>query len=183
MSVLLSATEQLSVSRARLRQALCENVPTTSAAANPGVVASPAVFLERLKAIIPGANILFDALADWWKLHPLRAVGLLAADAAKSVLQPVAQRHPLGLMLGSFLAGGLFAWSRPWRLIPMPALLAGLLPQALSAAASVVVRVPSRSWIELLTSLTQQHGVPKDPAPSRSGPSNPAHEQQHDHDE
>lgn len=180
MSVLLSAAEQLSVSRARLRQALCQNMPAApGAAANPGVGASPSVLLDGLKSIL-GANILFDALVDWWKVHPLRAVGLLAVDAAKSVLQPVAQRHPLGLMLGSFLAGAVLARIRPWRLIPTPALLAGLLPPVLSAAAAAaaaVARTPSRSWIEVLASLAQQYGAPKGPAASPSALSNPTHAQ------
>jgi hypothetical protein len=81
----------------------------------------------------------------------------LAADAAKTVVQPVAQRNPLGLMFGAFLVGGLLAWSRPWRRILTPALLVGLLPQLLSRIAS---NMPAQSWLAALTSLAQSLRAP-----------------------
>jgi hypothetical protein len=88
-----------------------------------------------------------EALSSWWSRHPpLRFAGIAAADTAKAMLQPVAQRNPWGLVLGALVAGGLFAWSRPWRWILKPALFLGLAPQV---AARVLTHVPSGLWMAL----------------------------------
>jgi hypothetical protein len=53
------------------------------------------------------------------------------------VLQPVAQTHPYGLVLGSAVAGAVLVRLRPWRWWPASALLAGLLPQVVSVLGSL----------------------------------------------
>jgi len=96
---------------------------------------------------------VLDALKDWWAAHPLHVAGVVAADAAKTLIGPVAQRHPIALVAGALVLGGLVIWAKPWRGILKPALLAGLLPQLLSKAMAVV---PVESWLAVLSSLTRE---------------------------
>lgn len=173
MSSSLTPSEQLSLSRARLRLALHDTAATPGHTPGQRAGGSAAPWQENLKAI-PGVGIALDALLAWWAGHPLRLVTLLAVDATKTAVRPIAQRHPVGLVLGSFLVGGLLAWSRPWRLILTPALLAGLLPQLLSKAAT---RLPARSWIEVLAALTQAPSAPPSaaqPAATSTPPTQPS---------
>lgn len=96
---------------------------------------------------------VLDALKDWWAAHPLHVAGVVAADAAKTLIRPVAQRHPMALVAAALLLGGVLVWAKPWRGILKPALLAGLLPQLLSKAMAVV---PIESWLAVLSSLTRE---------------------------
>jgi hypothetical protein len=148
--------------------------PTANAQARSADrTASPllAAWLDQL-ADIPAARIMVAALQVWWDRHPLRLGTRLAADATDALLQPVAQRHPVGLVLGAGLAGAALAWSRPWRwaLKPAltPALLAGLLPQLLSQA---MRQLPAGTWTRLLASLAQSSGRER---PDRDSP--PTHQ-------
>jgi hypothetical protein len=59
------------------------------------------------------------------------------------------------------LLGALLAWSRPWRWILRPALLASLLPQLFQGT---MARVPVQSWLTALTSLAQERRSPDHPA-------------------
>lgn len=83
----------------------------------------------------PG-GIGIDALSAWWRRSPLRLVTNVAAEAADAVVQPIAQRHPLRLVGGAFIAGGALAWSRPWRWLPRQAVWAALLPHVLKTLAA-----------------------------------------------
>ena len=88
---------------------------------------------------------------------PLHIAGLLAKDAVEAAVQPLADRNPLGLVLGAALAGGVLVWSRPWRWLITPALLATVLPQLAARAFNHGAPVP---WLKLLSSLTK---LPKRP--------------------
>jgi len=81
-----------------------------------------------------GADLAADALRSWWIGHPLHVGGTAAIDVANAVLRPVAQRHPLGLIVGAVAVGGLLAWSRPWRWVVRPGLLSGLCQQLVHEA-------------------------------------------------
>lgn len=48
----------------------------------------------------------------------------MVSDVVHAVINPVAQRNPVGLVAGAFLLGGLLVWARPWRVSIGPALLA-----------------------------------------------------------
>ncbi len=151
---MFSGADRLELTRNRLRRALREPGPgPDSHTAAPGErpVAASHPWLDSLRSL-PGAGVLLDALEGWWMGHPLRAVSLLAGDAAKAIVQPMAQRHPLGLVLTAAVVGGVVAWTRPWRWALKPALLAGLLPQLVSR---VVAQVPMQSWLSMLATLTQ----------------------------
>jgi hypothetical protein len=123
-------------------------------------------WLSKLEAI-PGASVIIDAARAWWAQHPLRQAGTLAVDATVAVVRPLAQRHPVKLVLGAFVAGVLIAWMRPWRWLPRPALLSGLFPHILEKA---VAELPVQSWLVVLTSLAQedQPALRSNPAPQDS---------------
>ena len=103
------ALERLAASRAELRAAF------GPAFANDGDAASPRP---------ADAGIVQAVLANWWRHQPWRQTATLAADALLVMIKPVARNHPLRLMAGAALAGGLLAATRPWRWLARPALLA-----------------------------------------------------------
>lgn len=148
----ISASERLTLSRERLRLSLREAVAPQGKAMLQSDGAWSQGWRDSLKSI-PGAGIVIEAASLWWAQHPLRVASMLTADAVKSLAQTTAQRHPLGLVAGGLVLGGLLAWGRPWRLLLTPALLAGLLPQLLTKALSLV---PPGSWMVVLASLAQQ---------------------------
>jgi len=86
---------------------------------------------------------------------------MVAVDASTALVRPWAQRHPIGLVMGALLVGGALAWSRPWRWLLTPALLAGLVPQMFSR---FMAAVPSQAWVSVLASLMQQRPPAQRPA-------------------
>jgi hypothetical protein len=77
--------------------------------------------------------------------RPLGNIIGAAHQIGRVALRPLAQRHPLGLMVGALLAGGLLAWGRPWRWPLKPALLAAWWPQLLMAALAQATAQPGLS--------------------------------------
>ena len=88
------------------------------------------------------------AIHQWWSQHPLRLVSEITLAAAKTWVQPVAQRHPVALVAGAAAVGALLVWGRPWRWILAPAVLAGVLPKLISQVLtpSVAPRSTSMPW-------------------------------------
>ena len=101
--------------------------------------------------------LLVSAAAPVNAKTPLHIAGLFARDAVEAAVQPLAQRNPLGMVLGAALAGAVLVWSRPWRWLLTPALLATLLPQLAARAFKQGAPIP---WMKLLTWLTKSHKVP-----------------------
>jgi ferric-dicitrate binding protein FerR (iron transport regulator) len=116
----LTACERLAASRERLRLGLQGKAAAAGTAPAPG---STPAWMAPLMAN-PAAALALQAARAWWSGHPLHALGQGAAAAADAALRPVARRHPIALVLGAGLLGGLLVWSRPWRWLPSPALLA-----------------------------------------------------------
>lgn len=156
-----SPAERLTASRERLRQALRDKAAARGGNAGAG---SGAAWWNALKSV-PGTRLVVEALQGWWKQHPLHATGTLVGDALQAVVRPMARRHPLGLVVGALLVGGLLVSGRAWRWILTPTLLAGLVPQLLTKA---VALVPAQSWLAVLDALARGR---KDPVtPTRSDP-------------
>jgi hypothetical protein len=127
---LLVARERLEQSRQRLQQALSAAPAASGEAATVAPAEGLADWLAKLTSL-PGASLLVQMATGWWAKHPYRLAAIAAADLAKAAVQPTAQRHPLVLVAGAFAAGGLLAWSRPWRLLT-PAVLVALLSGAVA---------------------------------------------------
>ena len=156
MSTVQAASARLSASRARLHQAMQEILLPSPSRSVSGGHGPRNGWLERLKSI-PVIGAMVEAFSNRWSRQPLRFAVIAAGDAAKAVVQPVAQRNPWGLVLGSFVAGGLFAWSRPWRWILKPALFLGLVPQVV---ARVITHAPSGLWLALWNAWAQEPRTP-----------------------
>jgi hypothetical protein len=122
----------------------------------------PPRWLKSLESL-PVVAAVLDAVRDWWSHHPMRLVTLVANDAGKSLIRPVAKRHPIALVVAALLVGGVLARTRPWRGLVKPALFAGLLPTIMS---KVVSHVPLDSWMSALNSLTSRSHPPSDQPPA-----------------
>lgn len=157
---LLTPSERLTLSRERLRLAMRDSAAPASHAPGARIGGTGPSWLDNLKSI-PAAGIVIDAARSWWTEHPWRVAGLLAGETVKTVVRPLAQRHPVGLVVGAVLLGGALAWTRPWRLVFTSSLLAGLLPQLLS---KTVARIPAQSWMTLMTQLLKQPLKSQEPA-------------------
>lgn len=111
MKAALSPGEALAVSRERLSQALLHTA-TGQATAAPW--AGPGEPLPPLPPLPPAA-LVAALMRRWWRRHPWRQAGALAVQAADVLVRPVAQSHPLALMVGAASAGAVLVWLRPWR--------------------------------------------------------------------
>lgn len=118
-----SAAQKLALSRSRLHQAVD--------------MASPHHAADRpFDAARSSPGLATHAMHQWWAHHPLRLVTDVTADAAKALVQPLAQRHPVALVAGAAAVGAFLVWSQPWRWLLTPALVAGLLPKVISHVVS-----------------------------------------------
>ena len=143
-----AASQRLALSRERMRLAL-RGAPPTPGGGSGAPEGSGSSWLDRLKSL-PGAGLLAYAVGRWWAQHPLRAAGQEVAASAKAALEPLAQRHPYALMLAALSLGGLLVWSRPWRWALTSSILAGLLPQCLSAMTKpppTAAQPPATPWV------------------------------------
>lgn len=113
-----SASHRLAQSRSRLHQAV------TMCTAHEKPLTAPGLATGLAKG----------AIQQWWAHHPLRLVSDVTRDAAKTLVQPVAQRHPVALVAGAAAVGAMLVWSQPWRWLLTPALVAALLPKVISHA-------------------------------------------------
>ena len=138
------AADRLSVSRVHLRQALMPPPHTTHTGAGEGGDDGsnrPTFFrwLDRLSTA-PLASIVINTVQRWWAKHPMRLAVLLADDAARTLVKPIAKNHPYRLVLGAGAVGAVLMLSRSWRWLPRavltPALtstlMAGLVPTLIS---------------------------------------------------
>lgn len=116
---------------ARSREALRQSLSAGCAAAQGARPGTGLPWWADWKSL-PGATMLLRALSLLGTPHPLQSVALAASDAGKAALAPALQHHPLGVVAGAFLAGGVLVLSRPWRWVWKPSLLAVLLPRVLS---------------------------------------------------
>jgi len=159
----VGAIERLALSREQLRITMMPAVRKSSShAGGAGVGTFASGLVDRIRDM-PGATLVFEALQTWWQQHPLRTAGLVAADASRKFATPLAERNPLGLMLGAVAVGALLALSKPWRWLLRPALFAGIVP---AIAARVMRQLPIESWLRMFahvsarTAREEVSGVP-----------------------
>ena len=157
-----AALARLEASRARLRDAMRPAAPAPS---TERAEAAGGSWLQRLRGL-PVIGLVADALAGWWSQNPLRPVALVAAEASNAVARPLAQRHPIALVLAAGTVGAALAWARPWRWALRSALFAGLVPQL---ASRVVANLPIESWLTLLSGALSKEDVRARPADTAQG--------------
>ncbi|MGY4828371.1 hypothetical protein ACVNIS_07335 [Sphaerotilaceae bacterium SBD11-9] len=161
-----TAAERLAVSRERLRQTMRASMPPARASQPPSELPS---WLKGV-AEMPVIAAVLDAMRGWWSHHPMRLATLVASDAGKALIGPLAQRHPLALVAGALVAGGVLMHVKPWRGLLKPALLAGLLPQVIS---QVMAHVPLQSWLSALTPFTESPAPPNPTRQAAHAPESP----------
>ena len=149
-----TALARLALSRDRLRREMLKRSAPKRLAAD-GSETHPTL-QERLKSL-PVVGVLFEALASWWSNHPLNAVSSVAVGAARTAIEPMAQRNPIALMVLALVFGGALVATRPWRWLLKPALFAGLVPQLVSKLAA---QVPLESWMGFASNLSKPRAAP-----------------------
>ena len=129
----MNASERLTQSRERLRQAVLPPTTRPGSADPMRPTRPPPQWLHQLRTA-PAARLLVSVWQAWWARQPLRVALTLAAETGAVVLEPIAQKHPFRLVLGAAAAGGVLTWVRPWRWLPTTALLAGVVPALMAEA-------------------------------------------------
>ena len=138
---------RLAVSRSRLRlqmqQWQSQQIPDAHSADQ--------TWLDALRAE-PGTRVLLNALQLWWAQQPWHQASAALAASMGQLLRPLAQRSPLLLVAGAAALGGALVLLKPWRLLSLTTLAAGLLPQLLP---KLLALLRPLSWIDMLNGWLQ----------------------------
>lgn len=158
----LDAQARLSLSRLHLRLALVQE--RAAQGPPPGTGAAPD-WQNHLNSD-PVLGALLQTVLAWWAQHPLQDAAAMATLAASALLRPLAQRHPIRLVLGAAAIGGALVLFKPWRWISIPTLAAGLLPQLL---AKLITQLHPVSWTEVFSDWLQTGNKPQTTARAKPG--------------
>jgi len=143
----ISAAERLALTRAQLRSAMMEIAHPTP---RPSMLGEGMgdwfhQLLGRARSL-PGASIVIESVESWWREHPLHTAAVIAGEASKAFVRPIAQRNPQTLLIGVAALGAVLALARPWRWLIRPALFMGIVPKLMSHA---LRRMPLDAWIRM----------------------------------
>jgi hypothetical protein len=163
----LSAVEKLTISRERLRAALATS--STSDANTRSDAASSGLF-DALKTILPGGNVLWDAvgpsLRHWWEQHPLHTSSELAGDVIQAWVRPMVKRHPVAAVATALALGATLVWARPWRWTFRHPVLSALGPSLLTRGlASELVQTWLATALSKMTHAPAPHQASHPDAP------------------
>ena len=140
------ALTRLQQSRAGIQRALTETAPSAQPSTSAGAPPLLADVLTKLRSV-PAANLLLDAIASWWSQQPAGILLQLGTTATRTLIKPVAQRHPVALVVCALAFGGLIIWTRPWRWLLRPTAISRWLPRF---ATGVAAQIPLSVWLSLL---------------------------------
>ena len=165
-----TAVARLAASRARLRSTMMDiaHPPRREFAPAANLGETIHNLLLRVKSL-PGAALVIEGIDSWWRRHPLRTAGMVAGEASRTLVRPIARRNPAMLLLGAAGAGALFMLTKPWRWLLRPALFVGLVPQI---AAHALKRMPIETWMHMASSMTRA-GAPAAPRAATTAAARP----------
>jgi hypothetical protein len=144
---------RLAVSRSRLRLHLQQ----WQSQQKPEAPDTQRSWLDALQAE-PGTRVLLNALQLWWAQQPWHQASAALAASVGQLLRPLAQRSPLLLVVGAAALGGALVLLKPWRLLSLTTLAAGLLPQLLP---KLLALLRPLSWIDMLNGWLQTANKPE----------------------
>ena len=147
--------QRLARSRELIRESIDEvaGPPRRVVPTVPGAASSVLQELLDKAMTVPALNVVVNAVQSWWRYHPWRAVGAVAADAGRIAVTPVANRHPVLLVLGAAVAGALLLRWGPWRWVAKRTVVAGFVPRL---ATGVAASVPMESWLSAFALLRRK---------------------------
>lgn len=150
------ALARLQRSRAGIQRALTESSPDAPPGTSAGAAPLLADVLTKLRNV-PAANLLLDAIASWWSQQPAGILLRLGTTATRTLVKPIAQRHPVALIVCALAFGGLITWTRPQRWLIRPAAVSRWLPRF---AAGVAAHIPLSVWLTLLRTAQSRSTTP-----------------------